>query len=154
MVNGITLSEEGHFVTLFDSDDQGAAGSSEVLSMKNWAHCTILISKGAGSASTIVVKNATSFAGAGAATMPFAYYKENATDGDTLSARANATTAGTALSSSAGTILAIEIDADELPDGSPYLYITHNTTTASEFSAMAILTGGRFQKSESDTAIA
>lgn len=152
--HGITLAEEGHFVTLFAPDAWSSAASSEVFSMENWSHATIIVSKGAGSAVTIILENCTAFAGTGAATMAFDYYTETTAAGDTLSARTAATTAGVALDTDTGTLLIIEIDDDELPDGSPYVRIKHDAAGAIDFGAMAVLTGGRIQQSEGLTAIA
>ena len=150
---GTTLAESGHFVQLFAAADQTTAASSEVFSMRDWAHCSILINKGAGSACTIQVENCTSFAGAGAATMTFGYYLEGTAAGDTLAARVEATTGGVAIDADTNTMLIIEVDAEALPDGSPYLRIKHTANTASLWSANAILTGGRYQRDSTATAI-
>ncbi len=152
-MQGITLSELGHFVQLFASASQTTAATSEVFSMRNYAHCTILINKGSGSASTITVENCTSFAGAGAATMAFAYYLEGTASGDTLAARVEGGTAGVAIPTGTNTMLIIEIDDSELPDGSPYLLIKHTTNTTSNWSANAILTGNRFAQAITPTEI-
>ncbi|KKL05912.1 hypothetical protein LCGC14_2601270, partial [marine sediment metagenome] len=74
--------------------------------------------------------------------------------GDTLSARTAATTAGVALSTNTGTMLIIEVDADELPDGSPFLRVKHDTVTNSDISITAILSGGRYQQGITSTVIA
>ena len=151
--NGIVLAEEGHFVTLIAANDQGAATSSEVFSMENWSHATILCVKGGGSAVTVTLENCTAFSGAGHATMDFSYYAENTASGDTLGARTAATTAGVALSTNTGTMLIIEVDADELPDGSPFLRVKHDTVANSDISITAILSGGRYQQGITSTVI-
>ena len=151
--HGYTLAEEGHFVQLFAAADQISAASSEVFSMRNYAHCTILINKGAGSVCTITVENCTSFAGAGWATMPFAYYLEGTASGDTLAARVEGGTAGVAIPVGTNTMVVIEIDDSELPDGSPYLRIKHTANTASIWSANAILSGNRFAQAITPTEI-
>lgn len=145
---GTTLAESGHFVQLFAAADQTTAASSEVFSMRGYAHCTILVNKGAGSSCTITVENCTSFAGAGAATMTFGYYLEGTAAGDTLAARVEATTAGVAIDADTNTMLVIEVDAEGLPDQSPYLRIKHTANSASIWSANAILTGGRYISGE------
>ena len=153
MSKGVTLAEVGHFVQLFAAADQTSAASSEVFSMRDYSHCTILINKGAGSACTIQLENCTSFAGASPATMAFGYYLEGTAAGDTLAALVVATTAGIAIDADTGTMLVIEVNDDELPDGSPYLRIKHDANTASLWSATAILTGNRFGQAQTRTEI-
>lgn len=154
MVHGITFCEEGHFVSLFDPADQSTAASSEVFSMENWAHATIIVQKGAGSACTIQVEECDDFTPTTAATKIFDYAEETTADGDTLTALAEATTAGIAISANTTTLLIIEIDAEKLTDGYPCLRIKHSAATSSHFSVIAILSGGRFQQSQTDTVIA
>ncbi len=152
---GITLCEEAHFVSLFTSADHSTAASSEVLSMENYSHCTILISKGAGSAVTVIPQECDGFAAANFATFAgYSYAYEGIGVGtDVLSALAAGTTAGVALDSDTDTLLVFEIDATSLSDGYGFLRIAHDAAGASQFSAMAVLSGPRFGKDVTQTAI-
>jgi len=156
-MNGFNLVENGHFVNLLSpADDNTTAATSEVFSMENWSHASIVIHKGSGSASTIILEECTSFAGAGHRTfLPYQYAQEATAAGDTTDAAlAAGTTAGVAFSANDGTFLIFEINAAALSDGYPYVRFYFDVNAASEWGAMAILSGGRYQKDINATAIA
>lgn len=151
---GITLCEQGHFVPLFTSADHSTAASSEVLSMENYSHCTIIIAKGAGSAVTVIPQECDGFAAANFATFAgYSYAEEGTAAGDTLSALAAGTTAGVAIDADTNTMLIFEIDATALSDGYGFIRITHDAAGASQFSAVACLSGPRFGKDSTVSAI-
>lgn len=151
--HGMNICEEGHVVSLFDAGNHSTAASSEVFSMKNWDHATIIIQKGAGSASTVILEECTDFTPTTAATMPFVYYLESTAAGDTLATKAAGTTAGVALPTGTGTLLIIEVNSEELSDGYPCLRIKHDANTTCAFCAVAVLSGGRYQADTTATAI-
>lgn len=154
MGKGIALTEGGHFVHVYQSQDPGGTVTGDWFSLENYSHATIAVLKGAGSAATITLENATGSGGASNATMAFNYAAEATAAGDTLGAIAAATTAGVAISANAGVMVVIEVDASELPDGSNWMTVKMSSVTASQVAIVAILTGPRFGKSESLTAIA
>jgi hypothetical protein len=151
--HGINIAEEGHVVMLFDPADHTTAASSEVFSMKGWDHATIIIHKGAGSASTITLHSCDDFVPTTVDNLPFSYYAETTAAGDTLSTKSTATSAGVAISANTGTLLVIEVNSEELTDGYPCLRIAHAANTTSTWSALAILTGGRYKADTTATAI-
>ena len=152
--SGFTVVEEGHLVTLLAPVDVAAATSSEVISMENWSHVTFICMKGVGSVGTVQLEECTSFAGAGAATRVFNYCTEDTASGDTMDAALTAAgTAGIAIDSDTGTLLVIELDADELTDGYPYVRLKVSATGASIQAWLAVLSGGRYQKDITATAI-
>jgi len=152
--SGFTVAEQGHVVSMVSPVDVTVATSSEVISMENWSHVTFICMKGAGSSATIQLEECTSFAGAGAATRIFSYAREATAAGDTLSALTIATTAGIALTTASGVLLVIEVDADELTDGYPYLRLKCADPGTSSLQAwVAILSGGRYQEDITATAI-
>ena len=153
MGKGFCVAEQGHIVQLLAPVDINAATSSEVFSMENWEHATIICQKGTGSACTIQVEECTAFAGTGAATKTFRYCYERTAAGDTLTALATAGTAGIAHTTSTGELLVIEIDSDELTDGYPYVRIKCSATGANLGAWIAILSGGRYQEDITATAI-
>ena len=155
-VGGMTLVEQGHFVTLFNPESVSAAATSDVFSMENWGHVTIIVQGGAGSAATIVVEECDNFTPSNVTTMGYQYAKEATAAGDVLDAAlAAAGTGGTGIGTATGTLLIIEIDADELTDGYPCLRIRHSDPGTSKLiSAVAVLTGGRYQKDITATVIA
>ncbi|GAG32486.1 unnamed protein product, partial [marine sediment metagenome] len=74
--------------------------------------------------------------------------------GDTLGAKTAATTAGVALNANDDTMVIIEIDASQLPDGSDWINLTTTSVSASIFQVTAILSGYRYQGESNITAIA
>lgn len=152
-VHGINLCEHGHFVQLFNPAAQSTAASSEVFSMKNWDHATIIIQKGAGSAVTITLHSCDDFVPTTVDNLGFNYYVETTAAGDTLATKATATSAGAAISANTGTLLIIEVNGEDLTPGYPCLRIAHNAAGSSTFSAIAILTGGRYKADTTATAI-
>jgi len=149
----ITLCEWGHIVQLFNPDDHTTAASSEVFSMADYAHATIIVQKGPGSASTIVLEECDDFVPTAAASLAFRYAVEATAAGDTLTALALAGTAGIAISPNTGTLLVIELDADELSAGYECVRIKHSAAGASIWSAIAVLSSPRYAASITKTAI-
>lgn len=154
-MKGFTIVESGHIVPLLRPQTASTALTSDTFCMADWAHATLIVEGGAGSGTTVTLYEATSFANSGATAIGFKYAQEETVDGDTLDAAL--TTAGTT-GASVGTsnvFLVIELDAAELSDG--YQYVTLNTSdpgTSRLLSAIAILSGGRYQEDVVPTAIA
>jgi len=153
--SGFNIAEQGHVVQMLAPLSVSAATSSEVISMENWSHVSFICMKGAGSSATIQLEECTSFAGAGAATRIFSYAREATAAGDTLSALTIATTAGIAMTTASGVLLVIEVDADELTDGYPYLRLKCADPGTTHLGAwVAVLSGGRYQEDVTSTVIA
>ncbi len=152
--HGITIAEQCHIVQMIIPQTASTALTSEVFSMKNWAHATVIVHGGAGSSLTVTVSDANSFASSGAS-MVFNYAVEATASGDTQDAALQAaTTAGVAIGTATGTYLVIEVDNTELRDGYPYLMINLSDPGTSKIvSAIAILSGGRYMKDITATAI-
>ena len=154
VAKGIEIAQECHIVNALPPIDIAGSGTSDWIHMENAGHITFLVMQGVGSSATITINNATSAAGSGAATMAFDYYLETTANGDTLGAKTAATTAGVALNDNDDTMMIIEIDASQLPDGSDWINLTTTTTTACIIQVTAILSGYRYQSDQNITAIA
>ena len=150
---GFTIVEQGHVVNILPPASAVSALTSDSFLMENWGHASIIIQNGVGSVCTITVFDSAS-SGASGASMIFNYTTEQTAAGDTLAVLAAATTAGTAMPGDDNTMMVIEIDADELRDGFPWILIRADATTANYISAVAILSGGRYQKDITATVIA
>ncbi len=151
---GFVVAEQGHLAQMIIPQDLSAALTSDVINMSDWGHATIFVHGGAGSALIVTVSDADSFASSGA-TMVFRYAQEDTAGGDVLDAAlAWATTAGVAIGTDTGVFLVIEVDADELRDGYPYLMINLSAAGTKLISAVAVLSGGRYQRSLTDSVIA
>lgn len=152
--HGITLAEEGHFVTLIAPCSALTALTSERFSMENWAHATILVLGGAGSGFTVTVSDSMDAAGSGESSMVFDYAQEETADGDVFEAAlVAATTAGVSMTSATGIFMVIEINDDELRDGYHWLQINTDATVTRYLAAAAILTGGRYMEDITATVI-
>lgn len=153
---GINIAECGHVVNILPPVDlNGSAKNSDVFSLKDYQHATIIVQMGVtGAASTITLEECDDFTPSNAAAIAFGVYKEETDAGDTLAARAEVANTGFASSTNNNITYVIEVDADELSDGKPNLRLAFSDPGQSTIaSAVAILTGGT-KKGLTPTAIA
>jgi hypothetical protein len=151
------MGEELHFVNaVAPIDINGAGASSDVFSLRDHAHATIIVQLGVtGAATTITVEECDDFVPTNSTAIAFNYYAEVTAGGDTLAARAAATTSGITGSTNDGVMYVIEIDASELTDGYPCLRcVLSDPSAATLANVLAILSGPRHGKEASATAIA
>lgn len=154
MSKGFVATEQGHFVTLFDPQTVSAAATSDTFLMEGWGHATLVFQFGAGSGCTITLGECTSFVGSGRTAVTFRFAQEATHAGDTLDA-ALAWASTITIAAGTGSFAVIEIDADELTDGYPYIQANLSDPGTSKLaSGIAILSGGRYQKDITATAIA
>ena len=156
--NGFSIGEgQGHYVLgVAPVDIDAGAQTSDAFSMKNYTHASVLISLGVtGAASTVTVKESTDASGSGATAIAFSYYAEETAAGDTTGARTDATASGFATSTNDGVFYIIEIDAEDLSDGSEWVTIHMSDPGAATFASIGvILSGARYAEVEAPTAIA
>ena len=114
---------------------------------------TFQVMQGVGSVATITVESATGSGGTSNATLAFDFYKEEVANGDTLGAKTAAGTGGVAMNDNDDTMVIIEIDASQLPDGSPWIALKFDSVGASVYSVVGILSGLRYQSESNATAI-
>jgi len=153
MSKGFVVAEQGHVVQLLAPQSLGAAATSDTFLMDTWAHASIFVSFGAGSGCTISLGECTSFAGSGRTAVTFRFAQEATANGDTLDA-ALAWASTITIAAGTASFAVIELDADELSDGSPYVQLNiTDPGTAKLASAVAILSGGRYQEDITATAI-
>jgi hypothetical protein len=159
-MKGITIAEECHVVNATPPVDiNGAGASSDVFSLENYAHATIICQLGVtGAAATITVEECDDFVPSDSAAIAFDHYAEETPGGDTLDARASASVAGITISTEDSIMYVIEIDASQLTDGYPNLrVVVSDPAAATLFSCLVILSGSRFAgspDSQSPSAIA
>lgn len=142
---GTHIAQETHVVNIIAPIDiNGAGASSDVFSLKDYAHASIVLTLGVtGAASTVTLEECDDTTPSNATAIAFTYYAEATAGGDTLAAAAAATTAGFATATTDGIIYVIEVDASQLTDGYPYLQLELSDPTAATLvSAVAILSGG------------
>lgn len=159
---GFNVSEAGHIINLIPPVDgnAGAPVSAQGFSMKGYEHASIIIQLGVTAAApTSILLYASTAASAGTRTaLPFRYYAQT-TAGKSNDVLAGPTTVAatgiTSVSAADGIFYVIEVDAAELPDGSPYLQLDlTNPASSCLNSAVAILSGGRQQFQGSPTVTA
>ncbi len=154
---GFNIAEMGHVITLLAPIADGSAASSEILSMENWKHCTVIINSGAGgSGYTIIPKECKSFTGLSAQTfLGWTYIQETTAAGDTATAAlAAGPTTGVFTGTGSGVYTIFEIDSSNLSDGYSYLYVTNDGAGTGVASIIACLSGARYAEAITKTAIA
>jgi hypothetical protein len=161
-MQGLVIAEQTHVVNILPAVDITGGKVSQAFSMKNHHHATIILQIGVSAAAftKIIVDYGTATAAvgtpiAGATAMPFYIYKQETAgaDQDVLGARTAVLAAGYTPSANDGIFYVIEIDAQELPDGSPYVQLSlTNGSNSVIASAIAILSGARFSGATQATA--
>ena len=163
---GYVVSEQAHVVNILPPVDVTGGVVAQAFSMKEHHHASILLQIGVSAAAfTKILLNACTKAdGTGPTPLPFAIYAQETAGADkdvltipggTNTPRQQIGAAGYAPSANNGIFYTIELDAAELPDGSPYVQLQlTNTSNSVIASAVAILTGSRFAGAKSTTATA
>lgn len=151
------LSQEAHAINLIQPQgSSGATINSDVFSMKDASHATIYLQTGAvGGDYTFTVAACSNFTPSAEVAIAYKLAYEDTTDGDVLGALTAVAATGTTVANTAGQLHVIEIDAEDLPEGYPDVYLKlaglNNTTYVS---AIAILTGLAYAGDENRTQIA
>ena len=157
MSSGFNIAEMGHVVNILPPVDITGGVTSDVFSMKNYSHATIIMQIGVSAAAftKLIVEACDDFVPTTHTDIAFAVYKEETAAGDTLGPRTAVAAAGLTPSANDNIMYVIEIDAADLSDGSPNLRLEiTNGANSVIASAVAILSGSRYGGSESATAIA
>lgn len=153
----MNLAEQLHFVlALAPKDINGAAQNSDVFSLENYRHATIIVGLGVtGAASTVTVEECDDFVPTNTTAIAFDVYKEETAGGDTLGARVATAAAGFATATADGIFYVIEIDSAQLSSGRPNLRVALSDPGVSTFAfVLAILSDPRYAADQSATAIA
>jgi hypothetical protein len=147
IMRGFVIAEEAHVVNVLPPKNITGGAAGQPFHLREHGHATIAVQIGASAAAptAILVNACSSAAGADAQAIPFAYYEETTSGGDTLSGRLSATAAGIAPTGNDNVMYVIELDAAELPEGKPYVQL-QVTAGASDIdaSAIAVLSGARY----------
>lgn len=153
----MNLAERGHIVNILPPIDINGGATGDVFTMQDYRHATIIIQIGvsAGAPTKIIVNECTNAAADNATAIAHYIYKEETAAGDTLGARTAVLAAGTTPSANDTIFYVIELDTETLSNG--YEWVQLSVTNAAQSviaSAVAILTGARYGKTESPTVIA
>jgi hypothetical protein len=144
----MNLAERAHVVNILPPQDVSAGVSSDVFSLKNYSHATIIVQAGAtnADAGNVTIEECDDVVPTNDTAIGFSFYAETTAAGDTLGAR-TATVAATGIDVSANDNIfyVIEIDAEELSEGYPNLYLKWSACGGATLgSAVAILSGPRY----------
>jgi hypothetical protein len=155
-MKGFVLAEQGHVVQVTAPVDITGGATGQAFSMKKYQHASILVLIGVSAAAftKILVNQCTDSSGSNPVAIPFSIYKQEAAGAshDVLSARTAVAAAGYTPSALDGIFYVIELDANELADGSPYVQVQCTNGTNSVIAAIvAILSGARFSETQSPT---
>lgn len=163
-MNGFNVAENGHVVQLIIPHDlNGADHHSDVFSMENYGHASIIIQIGAASraAGVITVESCSALGGGGTNTkIDFNAYKCETAYGsaadDVLGAKVavDDTTGIVPPAASTGIFYVIELEASQLVDGDVGFRLDIvDPAAASIISAVAILSGARYGGPQSPTVV-
>jgi hypothetical protein len=156
-VKGFYTAQEGHVVNILPPQEISGGATAQVFNMEGYRHASIVLQLGAQAAANtkILVNACTDASGDGATAIPFDIFAQETAGvaNDVLSTRTAVTAAGYVPAAGANIFYVIELDADALPDGSPFVQLeVTNGANANFASAVAVLSGGRFVGDQSPTA--
>jgi len=164
MAKGFQVSQDAHVVNVLPPVDITGGKTGQAFSMAGFGHASILLQIGVSAAApglvTVDAGTATAAVGAavaGAAAITFDVYKQETAGAanDVLGTRIAAAVTGFQPAATDGIFYVIEVDADNLPAGSPYVQLAiANTANSVIASAVAILSGARYAGDQSATATA
>jgi hypothetical protein len=155
-MKGIVIAQEAHVVQALAPVSTSGGKTAHAFSMKNYQHASILVLRGvqAAQSTSIVVNACTDASGDNPTAIPFNVFKAESANVDVLGPKTAATSSGFQPTATGGTFYVIELDASELPQGSPYVQVVEANGSNADFAAIvAILSGARFAEDQSPTEI-
>jgi hypothetical protein len=149
-MKGFVIAEQGSIVQAVAPVDITGGANGQCFSMKKHEHASILVLVGVSAAAfTKIILNACTAAdGSNPTAIPFNIYKQETAGAshDLLGARTAVAAAGYTPSANDGIFYVIELDASELPDGSPFVQVQLTNGSNSVIAAVAaVLSGSRYQ---------
>lgn len=154
---GQYLAQSGHIAPLVYPIDETGGKTATPFSMAKYAHATIIIMIGVSAAApgAITLSACSDVGGDGATAIAFNVFKGETTNSDVLGARTAVTSAGFTPPATDKIFYVIELDAQQLPQGLPYVQLVEADATNSVIdAAVVILTGSRQAADQSPTVLA
>ena len=148
-MKGFVVAEEARVVNILPPVDITGGVLAQAFSMARHQHASIILSIGVSAAAflKIILNACTDNAGSNPTAIPFSIYKQETAGAshDSLGARTAVLAAGYTPSANDTIFYVIEIDANELPDGAPYVQLDlTNGTNSVIAAAIAVLSGARY----------
>lgn len=156
-MKGIVLAEQGHIVNVIPPIDITGGVNGDRFNLRNYKHATIIVQIGVSAAAftKIIVRECNAASSGTATDIAFKLRSEETDSGDTLGAVEAVAAAGKTPSANNNIFYVIEIDAEELTEGFDWIEVAlTNGVNSVIASAVAILTGARYQEALTKTAIA
>lgn len=156
MSKGLYSTQDGHWVPLLYPVDETGGKTLKAFSTAMYAHVSILLMIGVSAAApgAITVNACSDAAGDNPTAIAFNLFKGETTDTDTLGARTAVTSAGYTPPATDKIFYVIELDAEQLPQGFPYVQVALADATNSVIaSAVAYLSGARQACDQSPTVL-
>lgn len=146
---GVNIFEEAHVLEIIPPGSISGGASAQIFSMKNAAKCNIVLTLGALAAAEGAVQlfACTTLQGANPIAFGFDLYQQTTAGpgNDLFGPRQSITAAGFTPPDTPNVISGIHFQADELPQGYPYVLLTiADGTNADYASATVVLTGYRY----------
>jgi hypothetical protein len=154
---GFYVAQAGHVVPLIAPVDITGGKTSPAFSMAKYAHASIILLIGVSAAAegAVTLNACTDAAGSNPVAIPFNVFKGEVANSDVLGPKVAVTAAGFTPPATDGIFYVLEVDAQQLPQGSPYLQLAAADTTNSVIAAaVAILSGPRQASDQSATVLA
>lgn len=158
-MKGFYTSEAGHVVNILPPVDVTGGKTGQPFTMGRHAHVSIIVQIGVSAAAftKILVNACMDAAGDNPTAIPFDIFTQEVAGAaqDVLSKRTPVTAAGYTPSANDGIFYVIELDAAQLPAGSPYVQLQlTNGVNSVIASAVAVLSGSRYASEASETVTA
>lgn len=153
------MSQSGHVVNILAPVDITGGKTAQCFHMKKHRHASILVQVGVSAAAftKILVNACTDAAGDNPVAIGFDLYAQETAGAshDVLGAKQSVSSAGYTPSANDGIFYVIELDAAQLPQGSPYVQLQlTNGSNSVIASAVAVLSGSRYAHDQSETVTA
>jgi hypothetical protein len=153
---GFYIAQAAHVVPLIGPVDITGGKTSPSFSMSKYAHASIILLIGVSAAAegAVTLNACADSAGTSATPIPFSVFKGEVANSDVLGPKVAVTAAGFTPPATDGIFYVLEVDAQQLPQGLPYLQLVCADTTNSVIAAaVAILSGPRQASDQSATAL-
>jgi hypothetical protein len=154
---GYNIVQEGHIVPLVLPENISGGVKSAVFSMRNAAKTFVLLTLGALSAAegNVQLFACTDLNGDNPVAIGFDLWTQAAggNGNDVMGVRQAILPAGYVPADTPGIVAALHVQADQLPNNCPYLYVTIGDGTDADYAcAVAVLTGVRYQGESNQSA--
>jgi len=144
---GYYSAQAGHWAQLIAPIDETGGKTSAAFSMAMYAHASIIIGIGNSAAApgAVTLQACADASGTGATAIAFDVFKCETAASDVLGPKTSVTNAGFTPPATDNIFYVIEIDAQKLPQGFPYLRIVEADGANSVINAIFVLLSGARQ---------